>query len=389
MSADAVSATFARRRPGAPAEEAPPPDMARSRIRGAGLRDDRARPAARRDRVVRRRTGASRSCGARGGRPSARRPRDPVEPGVDEGAPDPAADLEVAPSLEVARQLLRRALEGRFLLTWYAEVEVSFLERIFGGRLARGSTGPWTPDASRSSSRAGPRRPREPVESRRALRRSRRGAARGARRRARHGAALSRPRLEARGPRPRHHEAPAPPHPGLSPTPNLNGESTPWEDAASVDPFGGPHERERTDQDRVPRDHRRPGRLARRGRRMDVARGVRRRREGVRGDPRRRRGVGRLAAQQVGLPRSRRAEGRPAGVQQRRAGSRGRAGAVRRVPRRRRAHGRRRDRVQHGVGGPLLGDDQREGPRRVLRGAAAGPRRDLRVDRAVDALTSA
>lgn len=43
-------------------------------------------------------------------------------------------DLEVAPSLEVARELLRRSLEGRFLLAWYAEVEVSFLERIFGGR---------------------------------------------------------------------------------------------------------------------------------------------------------------------------------------------------------------------------------------------------------------
>ena len=43
-------------------------------------------------------------------------------------------DLEVAPSLDVARELLRRALEGRFLLTWYAEVEVSVLERIFGGR---------------------------------------------------------------------------------------------------------------------------------------------------------------------------------------------------------------------------------------------------------------
>jgi DNA polymerase III subunit epsilon len=43
-------------------------------------------------------------------------------------------DLEVAPSLDVARELLRRSLEGRFLLTWFAEVEVSFLERIFGGR---------------------------------------------------------------------------------------------------------------------------------------------------------------------------------------------------------------------------------------------------------------
>ena len=43
-------------------------------------------------------------------------------------------DLEVAPSLGVARELLRRAIERRFLVTWYAEVEVAFLERIFGGR---------------------------------------------------------------------------------------------------------------------------------------------------------------------------------------------------------------------------------------------------------------
>lgn len=42
-------------------------------------------------------------------------------------------DLEVAPSLDVARELLRRTLERRFLLTWYAEVEIAFLERIFGG----------------------------------------------------------------------------------------------------------------------------------------------------------------------------------------------------------------------------------------------------------------
>jgi DNA polymerase-3 subunit epsilon len=43
-------------------------------------------------------------------------------------------DLDIAPSLEVARELLHRSLERRFLLTWYAEVEVAFLERIFGGR---------------------------------------------------------------------------------------------------------------------------------------------------------------------------------------------------------------------------------------------------------------
>ncbi len=43
-------------------------------------------------------------------------------------------DLALAPSLEVARELLRRALEGRFLLAWYAQVEIAFLERVFGGR---------------------------------------------------------------------------------------------------------------------------------------------------------------------------------------------------------------------------------------------------------------
>ncbi len=148
---------------------------------------------------------------------------------------------------------------------------------------------------------------------------------------------------------------------------------------------GGPSERERSDQDRVLRGDRRAGRFAPRGRRVDVARGVRRRGEGVRGDPRRRGGVGRLAAEQVGVPRTRRPEGRPADIQQRRARSRGRAGAVRRVPRCRWAHGGRRDRLQHRAAGPLLGDDQRAGPRRTLRGAAAGSRRGVRVDHAVDA----
>ena len=146
---------------------------------------------------------------------------------------------------------------------------------------------------------------------------------------------------------------------------------------------GGPSERERSDQTAFQVTAAQA--FARRGRRVDVARGVRRRREGVRGDPRRRGGVGRLAAEQVGVPRTRRPEGRPAGVQQRRARPRGRAGAVRRVPRCRRAHGGRRDRVQHRAGGPLLGDDQRPGPRRALRGAVAGPRRGVRVDHAVDA----
>ncbi len=43
-------------------------------------------------------------------------------------------DLVEAPPLGIAREQLRRAIEGRFLLTWYADVEVAFLRRIFGGR---------------------------------------------------------------------------------------------------------------------------------------------------------------------------------------------------------------------------------------------------------------
>lgn len=42
-------------------------------------------------------------------------------------------DLSGAPPLEEARETLRAALEGRFVLAWYAEVEVAFLRRIFGG----------------------------------------------------------------------------------------------------------------------------------------------------------------------------------------------------------------------------------------------------------------
>jgi DNA polymerase-3 subunit epsilon len=43
-------------------------------------------------------------------------------------------DLAEALPLEVARERLRTALEGRFLLAWYADVEIAFLRRIFGGR---------------------------------------------------------------------------------------------------------------------------------------------------------------------------------------------------------------------------------------------------------------
>jgi DNA polymerase-3 subunit epsilon len=42
-------------------------------------------------------------------------------------------DLAQAPSLDEARAALRRAVEGRLLLVWFAEVEVHFLAGIFGG----------------------------------------------------------------------------------------------------------------------------------------------------------------------------------------------------------------------------------------------------------------
>ena len=44
-------------------------------------------------------------------------------------------DLAGAPSIEVARRTLRDALDGRFLVTWWAPVEAAFLDRIFGGGL--------------------------------------------------------------------------------------------------------------------------------------------------------------------------------------------------------------------------------------------------------------
>jgi DNA polymerase-3 subunit epsilon len=42
-------------------------------------------------------------------------------------------DLVDAPSLEAARDALRSALGGRFLITWFVEVEAAFLDKIFGG----------------------------------------------------------------------------------------------------------------------------------------------------------------------------------------------------------------------------------------------------------------
>ncbi len=44
-------------------------------------------------------------------------------------------DLAGAPTITEARRVLHAALEGRFLLTWYAEVEVAFLSRIFGASI--------------------------------------------------------------------------------------------------------------------------------------------------------------------------------------------------------------------------------------------------------------
>ncbi len=42
-------------------------------------------------------------------------------------------DLVGAPRLEQAKHVLRDAIRGRYLLVWYADVEVNFLSAIFGG----------------------------------------------------------------------------------------------------------------------------------------------------------------------------------------------------------------------------------------------------------------
>ena len=83
-----------------------------------------------------------------------------------------------------------------------------------------------------------------------------------------------------------------------------------------------------------------------RRRRLDVDRELRERPGGIRCRTRRRRRVGRLAAQQVGLPRPGRAEGGPARLQQRRARARRRSGPCSRA-----GAGRRGRRTA-----PLLGD---------------------------------
>lgn len=46
-------------------------------------------------------------------------------------------DLRDAPEIAEARETLAAALSGRFLLAWFADVEVHFLAAIFGGSLRR------------------------------------------------------------------------------------------------------------------------------------------------------------------------------------------------------------------------------------------------------------
>ena len=63
-----------------------------------------------------------------------------VDPG--DVAPTPASitvhglrvvDLAGAPSVQMARTSLRRSIERRFLVTWWAPVEAAFLDVLFGG----------------------------------------------------------------------------------------------------------------------------------------------------------------------------------------------------------------------------------------------------------------
>jgi DNA polymerase III subunit epsilon len=43
-------------------------------------------------------------------------------------------DLRTAPPLSEARETLRRSLDGRYLLVWFADVEINFLVSAFGGK---------------------------------------------------------------------------------------------------------------------------------------------------------------------------------------------------------------------------------------------------------------
>jgi DNA polymerase III subunit epsilon len=47
------------------------------------------------------------------------------------------ADLSAAPPLSAVAEGLREGLDGKFLLTWSAEIEASFLSRTFGGSVRR------------------------------------------------------------------------------------------------------------------------------------------------------------------------------------------------------------------------------------------------------------
>jgi DNA polymerase-3 subunit epsilon len=47
-----------------------------------------------------------------------------------------AVDLAEAPETRQAAAGLRDALAGRFLVTWFADVEIAFLRRLFGGSVA-------------------------------------------------------------------------------------------------------------------------------------------------------------------------------------------------------------------------------------------------------------
>jgi DNA polymerase-3 subunit epsilon len=46
-------------------------------------------------------------------------------------------DVQAGSSADAARETLRRALAGRFLITWYATVEASFLAKLFGTKPSR------------------------------------------------------------------------------------------------------------------------------------------------------------------------------------------------------------------------------------------------------------
>ena len=63
-----------------------------------------------------------------------------VDPGEVTSSPEAVTvhglrtiDLRGAPSVEAAKEALGAAIEGRFLITWWAGVEAAFLNKLFGG----------------------------------------------------------------------------------------------------------------------------------------------------------------------------------------------------------------------------------------------------------------